>query len=129
MAFKRINKKEIGFLGESFAASYLQGEGYIIVERNFQTRFGEIDLVAKKGNTLVFFEVKTRLSKFKGKPYEAVSLRKLRVLKRLIYFFLLKNQFKNYKLRVDVIGIVLDRNFKLLTLKHYQNIDLARIRE
>ena len=53
-------KRRRGNMGEDFAAEYLEGKGYEIIERNFNTRLGEIDIIAKRGNTMVFIEVKRR---------------------------------------------------------------------
>ncbi|MBP5618294.1 MAG: YraN family protein, partial [Clostridia bacterium] len=55
-----MNIGATGERGEKLAARYLRRKGYRILERNFQTRFGEIDLIARKGDQLVFVEVKTR---------------------------------------------------------------------
>jgi len=85
---KSLNR-ETGKLGEDLAAKYLQQLGYLILERNFKTKFGEIDLIAQKNHFLIFVEVKYRSSLFFGYPYEAVNKRKLYRLKRLVDFYYL----------------------------------------
>ena len=55
-----MNKRGIGNKGEAIAASFLENNGIIILERNYQNRFGEIDIIAREGNTLLFIEVKYR---------------------------------------------------------------------
>lgn len=76
----------IGQLGEELASSYLRNHRYTILTKNFRTRAGEIDIICRDGETLVFVEVKTRVGDFRGKPYEAVDFRKLSHLKKAIYF-------------------------------------------
>lgn len=62
-----------GALGEQFAAEYLKTKGYRILETNFHTRFGEIDIIAQKGDILAFVEVKTRAANMLASPAEAVT--------------------------------------------------------
>ena len=66
-------RHEIGKLGEELAVGYLQKQNYKIIERNFECRQGEIDIIALDKNELVFIEVKTRTSIKYGKPAEAVN--------------------------------------------------------
>lgn len=69
-----------GALGEQYAADWLQGRGYRIVERNFHTRFGEIDIIAEKGEVIAFVEVKTRAANALARPCEWVTASKQRKL-------------------------------------------------
>ncbi len=124
MVVKGKYRKEIGKIGEEKAWDYLQKKGYSLVEKNFRTRYGELDIIIKKKETLIFVEVKTRVGYYLGKPHEAVNLRKIRHLKRAIQYFLLKNGYKNNKLRLDVVSIVLDKFFKVLELKHFKNLKM-----
>lgn len=73
-----MNTRDIGQAAESRAADFLEGQGYRILERNFRSKFGEIDLVAVDGETLVFVEVKARASRQFGLPEEAVNPLKIR---------------------------------------------------
>ena len=67
---------KLGDEGESLAASFLKKKGYHIVQQNFRTRIGEIDIIAEEGGNLVCVEVKTRESFYYGRPFEAVDARK-----------------------------------------------------
>lgn len=67
----------LGKLAEDFAVSLLQGKGYKIIDRNFHSRFGEIDIIAEENETLIFVEVKARWSPKFGVPEEAVTPQKL----------------------------------------------------
>ena len=69
-------RQELGKEGEDFAADYLQKQGYEIIDRNFECKQGEIDIIAKDKNEYVFIEVKTRQNLHYGMPCEAVDERK-----------------------------------------------------
>jgi putative endonuclease len=75
--------QSIGKLGEVLAARHLCSLGYKIKEQNYRTKLGELDIIAEKGNTLYFIEVKTRIGDLHGKPYEAVTPRKLSHIRRV----------------------------------------------
>jgi putative endonuclease len=95
-----------GDRGEIQACGFLRKRGYLILFRNFRSKFGEIDIIAKDGKELVFVEVKKRrVSKF-GSSVEAVTRRKIdKILKTIDYFFLIHKSFKNNRYRFDVIGL------------------------
>ena|SRR3989344_8761245 len=113
---------DIGKEGESIAKRYLIKKGYQILKQNFHTHWGEIDIIGLKDGKLSFFEVKTRLSDGWGKPYEAVNFTKVKRLMRPIQYFLLQNNYKNYKLSLDVISIELNKNLTIKSLRHYENV-------
>lgn len=115
-------QKNLGKIGEEKAVSFLKKQGFSIIRKNFQTRLGEIDIIAKKDSSIHFIEVKTRTSDKKGQPYEAVNKRKINHLKKAAQFFLLKSNLKNYKLKIDVISIIIKDNNE--ELKFFENIDL-----
>lgn len=115
--------QNIGKLGENIAAKYLTKNGFSIISRNFRTRYGEIDLIAKKSNKICFVEVKTRIGVVKGKPYESYRYFKSRSFKRAVQYYLLQNNFKEYKLSLDLISIVLDGKEKVEKLDYFENID------
>ena len=118
-----MDNKKIGYLGETAAKKFLISNGYRILAQNFRTRSGELDLIAEKNKTLVFFEIKTRTNLNKGQPYEAVNLRKLSHLKKAIYYYLLTNKIQNSKLRLDVLGVLLGDNGQTVKIKHYENVE------
>lgn len=117
-----MDNQQIGQIGEQYALQYLRSQGYSIQEVNYRTKFGEIDIIAKKSqlNKIYFVEVKTRMSIQKGLPYEAVDRRKLAHIKRVAQYYLLKNKITKCKLSIVVIGIILNSNFSLKTLKLYE---------
>lgn len=115
------NNKNTGNIGEEIAANYLRGLGYSIMTRNSTSRWGEIDIIAKKRGTIHFIEVKTRKSRRHGKPVEAVTSQKLKKLLRAIEFYILSHNLSNNKFQIDVIGIVLAQDNKIIEMKYYAN--------
>ena len=115
-------KQQIGKLGENAACEYLQKQGFLIIERNFRSRGGEIDIIIQKANKIVFIEVKTRIGDAKGKPYEAVDYYKLNHLKRAINYYLLINPLKNSKLAIFVVGVILNIDHTVKELKCYEDV-------
>lgn len=97
-----------GARGEALAAKYYERRGYRVLERNFRTRQGEIDVIAQKENTIVFAEVKTRSEHAIAQPREFVTAQKQR---RLILaarrYLLLHPQWAESFLRFDVVEVIL----------------------
>jgi len=118
-----VKNQKIGSIGEKIAFSYLKKNKFNILSRHFTSRWGELDIVAKKGEKIHFIEVKTRVGEKKGKPYEAVNYFKIRALRRTIEYYLLKNKLFNFKLSLDVISIILNNNLTLKEINFYENID------
>ena len=103
------NKRSTGKEKEDFAASFLERQGYRIRERNFRTRFGEIDLIAEKDSALVFVEVKYRSSDACGGPLAAVDLRKQRRICRTALAYYAANGYREeLPCRFDVIAVHAD---------------------
>lgn len=103
------NTRSFGNLGEDYAVSLLKKAGYKILERNFRSKFGEIDIVARQDDTLVFVEVKARWSKRFGNPEEAVTPKKLFKIKKTAEYFSLTHPSLPKKLRIDIVAIDIDR--------------------
>ncbi|MDX6202354.1 MAG: putative endonuclease [Frankiales bacterium] len=99
-------KDVLGRFGENVAAAHLEGEGLVLVARNWRCREGEIDIVAVDGDVLVFCEVKTRSGLRFGSPAEAVSPVKLRRLKVLAARWLQESPRVWIDLRFDVVSVL-----------------------
>jgi putative endonuclease len=104
--------KDIGSLGEALAERYLRNQGYIILEKNFGCKIGEIDIIGKDKEHIVFIEVKSRYNTEYGRPAEAVNYYKQRKLYKTAEFYIMKNKLYNNSFRFDVIEILmkLDNN-------------------
>ena len=120
------HNKDVGAGGEAFARDYLDKIGYIVVDTNVYSRWGEIDIVAKKNGKIHFIEVKTRHFKRQGLPYEAVRNPKLFHLMRSIQHYIKTNNLANYRFQLDVIAIMLNRDQSLKELKLYENVEVDR---
>jgi len=110
--------KQIGSKGEDLAAEFLKDKSYRIIARNYKTPIGELDIIAKDGETLVFVEVKTRKSNSHGYGYEAVDRRKLAKLLRTAQAFLVQHNYTNSSYQFDIISILLSSE----TIDYYENI-------
>ncbi len=95
----------IGNKGEDLACKYLQKQGYKILERNYRIRGGEIDVVAKDKDTLVFVEVKTRYSHEYGLPLESMTPWKIRSLLKTARFYIQKIGWGDREYRLDFVGV------------------------
>lgn len=105
-----INKRKLGAEYEELAVNYLLNRGYVILERNYRCKFGEIDIIArqKTGNDifLIFIEVKYRKNLRKGNPFEAVNIQKQRIIKKVAEYYLLTKGYSfSENIRFDVVGI------------------------
>jgi len=116
-----LYQKNLGKIGEDLALDYLKSHSYSILEKNFRSKFGEIDIIAKKLNCLYFIEVKTRSNLDHGYPHEAVNKRKIYHIKKVSQYYLLKNNSPDYKLKVGVFSILIDG--EKIDLKFWDDIE------
>lgn len=113
--------KITGNKGEVLATQYLEKKGYRIEERNFRTRFGEIDIICWDAQTLVFVEVKTKIGHDFGEPEEMVNKRKMSQVKRMGEVYLLNNKLEA-ACRVDVVAVVMKDGEVVERIDHYQAV-------
>ena len=102
----RSKTRELGRTGEDIACEHLRNKGYVIVERGFRLFRGEIDVVARDDDTLVFVEVKTRADESYGRPEESVTPAKQRRIRRIAQGYLVKNSQSEVPCRFDVVAIL-----------------------
>ena len=103
---EKINKRPVGSTREAEAASYLEKNGYQILEHNYRCRQGEIDLIARDGRYLVFIEVKYRRTLRSGYPEEAVDKRKQQKIWRTARYYLYRHGYgEDTPCRFDVVSI------------------------
>jgi putative endonuclease len=118
--------KEFGQKGEDKAVEFLRKKGYRLIERNFRTRNGEIDIIAvdKSSNppTLAFIEVKTRFSDEFGDPMEAITYYKMRAFTRTALIYQMKHPKLPQLLRLDAIAVTLDHDGGLISIRLVKNI-------
>lgn len=106
----KTQKQHLGIKAESLARKILQTKSYEIITSNYYTKFGEIDIIAKHNDTLVFVEVKARSSLRKGYPEDAVNQRKILNIKKAAYMYVSKEKPKLRRFRIDVVSILNDGN-------------------
>lgn len=99
-----VNRRQIGTFYEERACEYLQHYGIVILKRNFRCKQGEIDIIGKDGNCVIFFEVKYRKSDDYGHAFFAVDLKKQNRICRCATYFCVQNRWVS-EFRYDVIGI------------------------
>lgn len=95
-----------GKRSEIIAADYLKEKGYKVLEVNYKNKIGEIDLIAKDGDYLVFVEVKARLSQKFGHPFEAIDERKQQKIHAVASLYMVKNHKYGSNCRFDAISIL-----------------------
>lgn len=101
-------KKELGKIGEQIAVEYLEKQNYKILKRNFYCKQGEIDIIAKDKQEIVFIEVKTRTNINFGKPAEAVNEVKQKHMYKSAKYFLYKTKSSDNFIRFDVIEVLVE---------------------
>lgn len=100
-------RKALGQQGEEIAVGYLQKEGYGILDRNFRTRYGELDVICMKKDILVFVEVKTRRSETYGTAEEALTAKKIEHIRKVALHYLNSHPVRHKEIRFDVITILM----------------------
>lgn len=111
-----MSRLGLGRRGEQLAAQYLEERGLVVVDRNVRTSQGELDIVAREGEELVFVEVKTRQGDDETAPDVAVTATKLERLERLAEAYLAERGLTEIAWRIDVIGIVVNRSGQVVRL-------------
>jgi len=114
-----MSNLSVGRMGEGLAADYLEKAGYQIIARNYVNYFGEIDLIAKKGRRLIFFEVKTKTSDLQGRPEEMVTPFKRHKLIQVARAYLQEYELRDIDWQIDVIAIL--RTGKGWEIDHIKN--------
>ena len=100
----------LGKEGEKIAADFLKAHGWKIIDTNFRSRFGEIDIIARNEEEIIFVEVKTRAQKRYGMPAEAITVQKKKHLYRTAEYYVMKNHFENKPIRFDVIEVFKEKD-------------------
>ena len=94
-----------GKRGEDIAVKYLEQKGYVILERNFSCKQGEIDVIAYHNNYLIFIEIKSRTSKEYGLPSESVTKTKIKHMIKTATYYLYIHHLESANIRIDVIEV------------------------
>lgn len=116
-----MNNRQIGLIGEQYATEFLESREYLILERNFRTKLGEIDIIARKAEYLVIIEVKSRKTLQYGFPCEAVNYAKQNKIKQVTNLYLSWNNMSNDLVRFDIIEVLLDHKCNPISIELIEN--------
>ncbi len=117
---EELTRKELGRCGENAGAAYLAHRGYDILARNWRCSAGEVDIVARDDDMLVFVEVKTRKGVDRGFPYEAVTPEKRDRYERIALQFLGEYETGDLQIRFDILGITIKEGAGA-AIRHHMN--------
>jgi len=112
------HRQGVGRRGEDLAARHLQQAGLAVIDRNVRLPWGEIDLVMREADELVFVEVKTRIGDDSTAPDEIVNIAKLLRLERLAEAYVERLGDPTVAWRVDVVAVVLGRDGRVVRIDH-----------
>ncbi len=99
----------LGKKGEDLATHFLVNSGYTIHLRNYRTKNGEIDIIAKEGPILTFVEVKTRKSTLAGSPFDSITYKKQQAISRVAQEYISRNRLFSMDARFDVISVIIEK--------------------
>ncbi len=122
------NTKELGNFGENIAMRYLQARGYTIIAQNYSKPWGEIDIIARHGEVVVFVEVKTNDKEYAGgfKPEVRVNHDKLaKITKTAMLYLEYELKSLDHEWRVDIIAVTLNRGQQKASIRQFKNITSA----
>lgn len=100
--------RDIGTFGENIAIEYLVNKGYILLEKNYRCKIGEIDIIAKDKDYIVFIEVKTRYGRKFGSPCESITKKKQYKIYHTAEFYIIMKKLNNSYFRFDVVEITMN---------------------
>lgn len=116
-----MKKHEIGILGERVAGDFLRNNGYEIVERNYRCPEGEVDIICRHEDMLVFVEVRTKTSYIYGSAQESITRTKMERLRQVAEHYMQDNEQLPVNHRIDVIAIRLAPDGNLSHIEHIEN--------
>ena len=114
-------RRRFGDWGEEYARRFLEGKGYSILESNYRGKYGEIDLVAREGECLVFVEVKLRRPRQAGRAVEQLSRRKQRRLRELAAAYGMEHPELPADQRIDLVAIDLGEDGAVAAFRHIRS--------
>lgn len=118
---KLFTTKQTGDIGEKYTEHYLRKNGYKILERNYRRKCGEIDIIAQKGEYIIFTEVKTRAENFLARPYEAVDRRKIARIMKTAAMYISEKHLDAY-FRFDVSEVFTEpESGKVIDINYIEN--------
>jgi len=111
----------VGNKGEQYAVEYLKNKGYKIISQHYRYQRGEIDIIARITQLLVFVEVKANCGTLYGEPEERVDKKKQEQLSKVARGYIFDNKIENVDFRFDVIGIKMNSDLSLVSIKQFED--------
>ncbi len=118
---KNLFRLLLGDRGERVAVRYLKKQRFRIIAKQYRNCYGEVDIIAQDGKTIVFVEVKTRTSTNDGQPFEAVDLRKQDKITRVALAWLKKHDRLEQPARFDIVSIIWPDENSAPQIQHFRN--------
>jgi len=115
-------RKNLGRRGEKISVQYLRDHGYKIIDQNYRTRYGEIDIVAREGDFFVFVEVKTRTNRLFGLPEEAIDARKQQKIAVTAEHYLATHHLYEKNYRIDSVAVEIDEKDGKTQIRHEKDV-------
>lgn len=119
---KKFNQKT-GSKGERVAGEMLEQKGYQVLSHNYRSKWGEVDIVAKIGEVVVFVEVKTKTGQEYGEPWEMIDQRKLNKIENMGHLWCEEFGWKGL-CRIDVVGVWMEESGDVTRVEHWENVQL-----
>ena len=116
-----MKRQDTGNLGEKLAAGFLKKQGYRILQTNYRCREGEVDIVARHKDCLVFVEVRAKRSQEFGSPEESITLAKMDKLRRVAAHYRQTHDDIPDSWRIDVVAVEMDRQNRPLRIELIEN--------
>ena len=116
---RTLSRKEIGALGERHAARALRAKGFRLLEANYRRKQGELDLIARDGDTLVFVEVRTRTSTAHSTPLDSVNAKKQEQVMRIARYYRRDRRLDECYCRYDVVEVIATPDGKVIAVNHF----------
>lgn len=118
----QIQKRKIGDMGEEITVRFLEKKKYVLVEKNYLKKFGEIDLVMKKDGKIFFVEVKTARAGDRFSPEENLTKEKIRKFERIGEFYITEKKLKNIQYFFCAVFVYMDEENKKVRIKFLEEI-------
>ncbi|MGD0795334.1 MAG: YraN family protein [Dehalococcoidales bacterium] len=116
-----MKRRETGNLGEQLACDFLGKNGYLIIERNFRCPGGEVDIIARQKETLVFVEVRTKSSRWFGSPEESITSTKMEKLRNVAAYYWQNHTNLPESWRIDVVAIEVNGRGRVSRIELVEN--------
>lgn len=121
---KKPSRRSIWDIWENIAVKYLEGKGFRIIERNYQIKWGEIDIIARDGDFFVFVEVRYRRNEDHGHPLDTFGIMKRRALRRTAFLYVHKHKIDPDLMRIDFVGIMNKKDGTGYRLWHVEGVSI-----